>query len=184
MAELLKDLLLNEQTVRAAATHLRRAWSAFDQAEFERRALRGLGRLELKARAMHIADALEATLPHDFKRAASVIEASLAPPLDDDNESGVASNSNATGITGWTLWSAGEFIVRRGMHEPERALAALHALTQRFTAEWAIRPFIVAHPALCFATLGRWVTDPSAHVRRLVSEAAARACHGACNSSR
>ncbi len=46
----------------------------------------------------------------------------------------------------------------------------LHAITQRFTAEWAIRPFIVAHPALCFATLERWVDDPSVHVRRLVSE--------------
>ena len=54
--------------------------------------------------------------------------------------------------------------------EPERALAALHALTQRFTAEFAIRPFIVHHPALVFATLQRWTTDPSPHVRRLVSE--------------
>lgn len=49
-------------------------------------------------------------------------------------------------------------------------MRTLHALTQRFTAEWALRPFIVAHPALVFATLRRWCTDPSAHVRRLVSE--------------
>jgi len=46
----------------------------------------------------------------------------------------------------------------------------LHALTQRFTAEWAIRPFIVAHPGLAFATLQGWTRDPSAAVRRLVSE--------------
>jgi 3-methyladenine DNA glycosylase AlkC len=46
----------------------------------------------------------------------------------------------------------------------------LHALTQRFTAEFALRPFIVQHPALVFETLARWCTDPSAHVRRLVSE--------------
>jgi 3-methyladenine DNA glycosylase AlkC len=56
------------------------------------------------------------------------------------------------------------------MAEPERALAALHALTQRSTAEFAIRPFIVAHPQLSFATLMAWTRDPSAHVRRLVSE--------------
>ena len=56
------------------------------------------------------------------------------------------------------------------MGAPERALRSLHAITQRFTAEWAIRPFIVAQPALVFATLQRWTTDPSAHVRRLVSE--------------
>jgi 3-methyladenine DNA glycosylase AlkC len=160
--------LLNEQTVRAAAAHLRRGWRGFDAAAFERRALDGLDRLEFKARAMHIADALEATLPRDFARAASVIEASLAPPL--DGESGVGSISGDAGIVGWMLWPAGEFVVRRGIGEPERALATLHALTQRFTAEWAIRPFIVAHPALCFTTLERWVSDPSAHVRRLVSE--------------
>jgi len=167
MPEPLKNLL-NEHTVRAAAAQLRRAWRNFDAPAFERRAVQGLERLELKARAMHIADALEATLPHDFARAASVIETSLAPPLAD--ASGVASNSNDDGIAGWMLWPMGEFVVRRGLGEPARALATLHALTQRFTAEWAIRPFIVVHPALCFATLERWVSDPSAHVRRLVSE--------------
>ena len=83
MAEPLKDLLLNERAVRNAAAHLQRAWRRFDATAFERRALHGLDRLELKARAMHIADALEATLPSDFEHAASVIEASLAPPLAD-----------------------------------------------------------------------------------------------------
>jgi 3-methyladenine DNA glycosylase AlkC len=170
MAEPLKNLLLNEGTVRAAAIHLKRAWRGFPADAFERYALRGLDELELKARAMHIADALEATLPQDFARAASVIEASLAPPLAEDNESGVATGPGDDGIAGWLLWSAGEFVVRRGLDQPERSLAVLHAITQRFTAEWAIRPFIVAHPALCFATLERWVDDPSVHVRRLVSE--------------
>jgi 3-methyladenine DNA glycosylase AlkC len=60
--------------------------------------------------------------------------------------------------------------VRRGLAQPGRALAVLHALTQRFSAEFAIRPFIAAHPALAFATLARWANDPSVHVRRLVSE--------------
>ena len=54
--------------------------------------------------------------------------------------------------------------------DPERALAALHAITQRFTAEFAIRPLIVQHPVWFFTTLQRWTADPSAHVRRLVSE--------------
>jgi 3-methyladenine DNA glycosylase AlkC len=43
-------------------------------------------------------------------------------------------------------------------------------MTQRFTAEWAVRPFLLHHPRLSFATLARWTGDPSAHVRRLVSE--------------
>ncbi len=167
MAEPFKNLL-NDTTVRTAARHLHRAWPGFDSTAFERQALKGLDALEMKARAMHIADALEATLPSDFDAAATLIEASLAPPLAD--ESGIASQSGQAGLAGWVLWPVGEFVVRRGLAKPQRALAALHALTQRFTAEWAIRPFIHEHPELCWASLARWANDPSLHVRRLVSE--------------
>ena len=68
------------------------------------------------------------------------------------------------------VWSLGKFVVRRGMHEPERAPQALHAMTQRFSAEFAIRPFIATHPVLCFETLARWTRDESAHVRRSVAK--------------
>jgi 3-methyladenine DNA glycosylase AlkC len=64
----------------------------------------------------------------------------------------------------------GEYVARRGVEEPERALTFLHAMTQRFTAEFAIRPLIVAHEALVLEHLKRWMHDPSEHVRRLVSE--------------
>ena len=84
--------------------------------------------------------------------------------------SGRRSTRQVTGLRGWIVWPLGEFVARRGLAEPERALVALHALTQRSSAEFAIRPFIVAHPALAFTTLQRWAQDPSAHVRRLASE--------------
>ena len=90
----------------------------------------------------------------------------MAPAL----EPGVAPAPGEPGLRGWIVWPLGEFVARRGLAEPVRALAALHALTQRLTAEFAIRPFIVAHPELVFATFERWKLDPSAHVRRLVSE--------------
>ena len=161
MAEAFKNLI-DGRGVRDMARHLRRVWPDFDAKRFERQALHGLEALELKSRAMQLADALEATLPEDFDVAAAIIEASLAPP-----EQGRSSDA---GLAGWPLWPIGEFVARRGLGAPERALQALHAITQRFTAEWAIRPFVVAHPALVFATLQRWTADPSAHVRRLVSE--------------
>jgi 3-methyladenine DNA glycosylase AlkC len=68
------------------------------------------------------------------------------------------------------VWPLGEFVVRRGADTPQRALQTLHALTQRHTAEWAVRPFIERHPELAFATLDAWSRDASAHVRRLASE--------------
>jgi 3-methyladenine DNA glycosylase AlkC len=159
--------LINAQTVRDAGRHLERAWPAFARSRFETLALSGLDALEFKARALHLCAALEATLPQDFARATDVIEASLAPADGDDV---VTPRTNHAGLAGWVVWPLAEYVARRGLASPQRALQALHALTQRLTAEWAIRPFIEQHPALTFATLARWTRDPSAHVRRLVSE--------------
>lgn len=154
MAEPFK-LWLNAAVVGRAAARLSAAWPAFDAARFERQALDGLDALELKPRALQICAALEATLPERFADAAPLLEACLQG---DD------------ALEGWVLWPFGEFVARRGLDEPARALQVLQRLTQRFTAEFAIRPFIVRHPGLVFDTLARWVHDDSEHVRRLVSE--------------
>jgi 3-methyladenine DNA glycosylase AlkC len=167
MAEPFKNFI-NPALVRQAAGHLHRAWRGFDRKAFEQQALDGLETLELKARAMQLTTALEATLPRDFAHAADVLEAALAPALADDELSTL--NARDAGLAGWALWPATEYVARHGQAQPKRALAALHAMTQRFTAEWAIRPYLLNHPRLSFATLARWAGDPSAHVRRLVSE--------------
>jgi len=167
VAEAFKNLL-NAEAVHAAATQLKRAWPKFDARRFEALALQGLEALELKARAQHLCAALEVTLPADFAQAATIIERSLAPTRDDEDLS--ALRSSDAGLAGWVVWPMSEFVARRGRAEPQRALRVLHALTQRFTAEWAIRPFIESHPERVFTTLARWTRDPSAHVRRLVSE--------------
>ncbi len=160
--------LLNPALVGEAAAQLQRQHRSFDAAAFKALACEGLDALELKARALQICAALEATLPADFDAAAGLIERSLAPPTAPGEVS--AAPGLHEGLRGWILWPVGEYIARRGLAQPERGLAALHALTQRFTAEFAIRPFIVQHPALAFGTLQRWVADASPHVRRLVSE--------------
>ena len=167
MAEPFKNLI-HAAGVERAADVIARHQRGFDRARFVALATTGLEALALKARAMQIADALEATLPADFDAAAAVIEAALAPPS--NGPAGAAPPAAGDGLSGWFLWPVGEWVARRGIDRPERALPLLHALTQRFTAEWAIRPFIVRHPVLVFATLQRWTQDPSAHVRRLVSE--------------
>lgn len=159
--------LINPALVRACGDHLQRAWRDFDRRGFERLALHGLGELEMKARAMQIADALEATLPDDFDRAAGLIETALAPAASGDE---IDFRTTGAGLAGWIGWPLGEYIARRGQAQPERGLQALHALTQRFTGEFAIRPFLLNHFAPTLATLSRWRHDPSAHVRRLVSE--------------
>lgn len=179
--------LLDPPLVRAAAQHLQRAWPAFDPHRFEQIALAGFADLEMKARAMRIADALEATLPGGdgaafrgdgaafrgdgaaFSQACDIIEAALGPPIPVDGVAGKA-HAAAPGLSGWIVWPLGEFVARRGLDHLPRSLAALHALTQRLTAEFAIRPFIVRHGPAVYDTLLRWTSDPSPHVRRLCSE--------------
>jgi len=165
--------LINTVTVQRAGQHLQRVWPAFDRRRFERQAAHGLDALAFKARAMQLADALQATLPGNFADAADVLEASLAPPIPLDAQgepAGLSEAQRELGLSGWVVWSMGEFVARQGMADVPRALRCLHALTQRFSAEFAIRPFIQRHPETSLATIRSWTHDPSAHVRRLVSE--------------
>jgi len=162
--------LINARTVADAAAHLHTAWPAFDRRRFERLAGQGLDGLEMKARAMQIAEALDACLPADFAQAASIVEAALAPA----GRHGVSGNeTDGAGLGGWFVWSLGEFVARRVAQRPadlQRGLQCLHALTQRFTAEFAIRPLLRDHPNDVWPVLMRWSEDPSAAVRRLASE--------------
>lgn len=175
MADAFKELI-NTQTVRDTGTHLQRVWPAFERARFEALASAGLAGLEMKARAMQLADALQATLPMhsaaEFEHACSVMEASLAPARDPDDDQ-LPPRQSQDGLAGWVVWSLGEVVARVATQDADRlprALQALHALTQRFTAEFAIRPLLHHHADHLWPTLLRWTRDPSAHVRRLASE--------------
>lgn len=172
MAEPFK-LLLGAGVVRDLGHHLHRADPGFDRARFEALAQEGLDGLELKARARHLADALGRTLPRDFSAGARHLVAALAPvdpdAPDPDEVPGMVARAGE-GLAGWAVWPMTEWIARHGLAQPGEALDALHAMTQRFTAEWAVRPFIERHPAQVQAVFAGWCDDPSPHVRRLVSE--------------
>jgi 3-methyladenine DNA glycosylase AlkC len=64
----------------------------------------------------------------------------------------------------------GFFVAQFGLDHFEASMHAQHALTQRFTAEFSIRPYLERHPEATLARLREWARDPSPHVRRLVCE--------------
>jgi 3-methyladenine DNA glycosylase AlkC len=167
MAEPFKNWI-DEALVRVAARHLQRVHAAFPARRFVQQATAGLDALELKQRVRHLAACLADALPEDFAAAASVLERSLAPPRADTEVGKLAATDE--GLAGWIVWPMTEYVASAGLDQPQRALQALHALTQRSTAEFAIRPFLVAHEQLTLRTLHGWTRDPSVHVRRLVSE--------------
>jgi 3-methyladenine DNA glycosylase AlkC len=161
-------LIYSPALIATSAAHLHRVWPAFDHKHFVKLASSGLDALEMKARAMQIATAMQATLPDDFDRACGILESALAPAFVNEELGGM--HTTQAGLAGWVIWSTGEFVVRHGMHAPERALICLREMTQRFSCEYSIRPFIAEHMALTMKTLHVWAQDQNLHVRRLVSE--------------
>lgn len=121
----------------------------------------GFDTLGLMARGQRLTEALALTLPADFSAAADWLEASLGSPLAD---------ARSFGMSSFFYLPHSLYASHCGLAQPARALALLHAVTQRFTGEFALRAFVRQHPALTWSTLADWCDDPSEHVRRLVSE--------------
>ena len=115
--------------------------------------------LELKQRMQLWADRLEAQLPEDPEAMFQILVAALK--ADEDAEVGLAS---------FQVWPLTELVARRGLGHFDAAMAALREMTQRFTAEFAVRPFLREQPERTLDQFGRWTADPNHHVRRLVSE--------------
>ncbi|MBK5233226.1 MAG: DNA alkylation repair protein [Thermoleophilia bacterium] len=133
---------------------LKAAWPDFPEAGFVTRASDGLTGLEMKGRVVHVADALAAALPDDFGEAAKVIEKSLESPRMD----------------GWVIYCVDDYVARYGIDDPEVALPLMARLTSRWSCEFAIRPFIEAHPGITFEYFDRWIESDDENLRRLVSE--------------
>lgn len=146
---------------RRVADMVSAVYPAFDRAGFLCEALLGYEALELMSRGQHMARALRHHLPADVPAALGILVASLAP-------AGEPVGADAMGVFVYLPHSF--FIAEHGLAHFEPAMAAMHALTQRFTAEFCLRPYLVKHQEATLARLHQWATDPSEHVRRLVSE--------------
>jgi 3-methyladenine DNA glycosylase AlkC len=159
VAEALKNGF-NIDTVRQLARELHGAHGALDVESFVRRASR-FGDRGLTERARLVCEVMRDTLPREVPAALDVIVRSFGPPLD---------RTEDFGFNVFRYLPHAYFIADHGLDHLDESVAAMHALTQRFTAEFTVRPFIARHTDAMLAVLGRWADDPSEHVRRLVSE--------------
>ncbi len=160
MAEPLKNLL-NPARVKQLAADFTAAWPDFPTKQFTRQATVGLEALELKDRARHIAAALGAALPGDVTHAMRIAISSLGPRLTTTEDFG----ADVFRHLPLSTWLHGV-----GLRDVETALVANYELTQRFTAEFSIRPLIIGAQARTLRALKAWTKHESPHVRRLVSE--------------
>ena len=147
--------------VRELASRLSHAESSFESAKFVRSACRGLEKLEMMARVGQIAEAMNTALPLPTARKMRALIGSLPAPA-----------KSGDGITdyGYLLWPYGEFIGRYGLDDVEASFGAMIELTQRFTSEFAVRPFLAQDPNDIFTRLEALVAHESEHVRRFISE--------------
>lgn len=139
-----------------AAVHPR-----FDVDAFLNDALTGYNALALMPRGTHLARALHRHLPADYPEALRILLASIDQP-----------HGRAPGLSlaSFLYLPHTVFVAEFGLDHFELSMKAQHALTQRFTAEFSIRPYLEQHPKATLAQLMAWTRDPSEHVRRLVSE--------------
>ncbi len=150
----------DRSAAKALAEQLASVDKKFDQKAFVRHACRGLSALEFNARVKQFADAMAETLPSNYLKAVAVVEKSFPAPLPD-----------CESVTdGWLQWPVGQFIADYGLNHFEASMHCMVALTKRFSAEYAIRPFVIQYPQQTFDYLYGSVEDPSPHVRRWCSE--------------
>lgn len=156
----MRDLFFNEKGIRELAARVQRAWPAFDAPAFLRAVLPRLPALGLNERNYLVRDALHAHLPKNFRRASAILVRSLGPPGPTGSES----------PTRFYIMALNAYVAAYGLEDLAHALPALREMTQRFSAEFAIRPFLDLHTASTLKTLRAWARDPHPQVRRLVSE--------------
>lgn len=152
---------LNSQAVTCIADAFLAVQPNFDYNGFVQTGLTGLGDLELKQRVQYIIDVLHQYLPADFTHTAVLFSA-----LADQHANADVSYP----LNGFTAWPVIDYISVHGLQHPQLALDLLKRLTHLFSAEFAIRPFILLYPELTYSQFHLWLTHNSEHVRRLVSE--------------
>jgi 3-methyladenine DNA glycosylase AlkC len=163
MAEPLK-LAYGPSVPEQIAEQLCAAFPAFDKNAFLQTALSGYESLELMARARQISRALKIHLPADFETALRILISSIGAPLDNQHSFGMAPFHYLPHVF---------FVGDYGSAEIQllpQCMEAQYQLTQRFTAEFSMRPFLINFPNETLEFLHRWSSDPNEHVRRLVSE--------------
>ncbi len=158
----LKDQLFNAEKTRYLAGLFAAADPSFDAEAFEAQVMSRLLDLELKERMVWVADCLQTAVPGDLPTIAPTLLRALPPPLDptkSDDDFG-----------DFIFAPLGDWVVAVGLDHPDLALDVLEELTQRFSMEWAIRPFLNRHQEMVMVRMRTWCDHNSYHVRRLVSE--------------
>lgn len=169
MAEPLKNLY-GPDIPRRIAAMIHAADTDFDQKKFLDFVLPRYESLELMPRGWHMADGLRHALPDDYEKAIDILMASLPAAKAHSAETSATADREGNTLAPFLFMPHTFFVARYGLNHFEASMRAQYELTQRFTAEFSIRPFLQQHTQATLKKLESWLDDPSEHVRRLISE--------------
>lgn len=144
---------INPAVVKRTSSIFKAAYSSFDEKRFQKISPK-LNDLELKGRVLLITQALKAELPSDFSASAKILKKVL----------------NEKKLTGFELWPISEYISQFGTDHFDESLELMYQLTQQFTSEFAIRPFLLKDPERILKKFKTWLKDDNVHIRRWISE--------------
>lgn len=107
---------------------------------------------ELKARSQHIRHCLHSALQQPYEKAITVLM-DVAPSF-----------------SGYEALFFPDYVEAYGQQHWDISMEAMQWLTRFSSAEFAVRPFIMAEPEKMMAQMLRWSEHENYHVRRLASE--------------
>ena len=161
--------LLGSEAVGCLARNILLVHPQFNADNFCQAAANGLEPLGILERGQHLAKSLRQHLPEKYSIAVEILLASLTPALARTDEIGLAVFFYLPHV--FFIAEYGQKPEGNGGDDPfEISMQAQYELTQRFSAEFSIRPFLIQQQERTLSQLFKWVSDPNPHVRRLCSE--------------
>ena len=145
--------LINENVVRKIALGIAKVDPGFKKSSFLK-SIKELSPLELKARVLLITQHLKLHLDHDYPSSLKI----LMKVMEEED------------MSGFELWPFSEYISQFGLDHFDESMKAMYQLTQRFTAEFAIRPYLQKNHRKVLKYFEKWVKDKNVHIRRWISE--------------
>lgn len=156
---------ISPEVVRLTGHLLAPHLDGFDEQAFTDKLVPLLDTLALKERVGLIAEELHAVLPKAYSERYRILRAMLHPEVQ-----GIVSESSEHGLSGWAIWPLTQVVGIYGLDDFDASLSVLRDMTNRFTAEFDVRPFIVRNQEKALEIITAWANHPDEHVRRLVSE--------------
>lgn len=153
--------VFNKESVTYTAAQIKNIYPIFQEDAFINSVMDNFEVLSFGERMKKITQGLYDYLPKAFVDAQRILVDALGPPI---------KTQELEGYEGFYVMPMAHYIALYGTASFDLSMNALYEMTQRFTSEFAIRTFLLAHETRTLEILLHFAQDANPHVRRLVSE--------------